>query len=214
MNDNGQKKPNSRAGCVVGIAAVFLMLIGLVLIVWSGRSEEHSQGFIIAGIAFFMLPLLLIPAMTLIPQKVRGVNEVPKKERIFQNLLITSFLMAIGGFLGAIAACYIEMIPLAVVFGIIAAVGFITASIVSAVHTRVTGKQGMTIELFPTDPEQDARDREAVSGVINKVLKKEEGLSAEERERELQRIEQQDRITGSGMTKEQVEEYENRKRGG
>lgn len=213
MNDNGQKKPNSRAGCVVGIVTVLAMLIGLVLIVWSRRSE-HAQGFITAGIALFLLPILAIPAMTLIPQKARGVKEVPKKERLLQNLMMMSFIMAFGGFLGAFAAGYIEKTALVIMFGVIAAVGFISVIIVSAIHTRVTGKESMTIELFPTDPEQDKQDMETAREILGGVFKKEEGLSAEERERELQRIEEQDRAAGAGMTKEQVEEYENRKRGG
>lgn len=212
MDDNEQKKPGSRAGCVVGIVTILAMLLGLVLIVWSKRSEEHAPVFVISGVVIFMLPILAAFAMTLIPQKVRGVKESPKKERVFQNLMMLSAIMAFGGFLAAFASAYIENTALVIMFGVVAAVGFVSVIIVSAVHMRATGKSSMTIELFPTDPEQDKRDLEAAREIIGEVLKKEEKLSDEERERELRRIEEQDRITGSGMTREQVEEYENRKR--
>lgn len=207
-----RKKPSSRAGCVVGIVTVLFMLIGLVTIVWGSKSEERRSLFVALGVAFFLFPILGTLAMTLIPQKARGVKAVPKKERVLQILLVLSVLMALGGFLGALAAAFVEKIVLIIVFGVVAGVGFIGASIVSAVHTRVTGKNGMTIELFPTDPEQDKQDIETAREAMGTIFKPEERLSEEERERELARIERQDRMTGSGMTKEQVEEYENNKR--
>lgn len=137
------------------------------------------------------------------------------KERVLQKLMILSVIMAFGGFLSAIAIGQTENVKMTIFFGIVAAVGFISVFIVSAVHTHVTKKQSMTIELFPTDPEQDKQDAETVREVMGEIFKKnEEGLSDEERERELRRIERQDRAMGAGMTREQVEEYENRKRSG
>lgn len=212
MNDNGQKKPNSRAGCIVGIVTVILMLIGLLLIVWSGKAGENAPFFVAAGVAVFLLPILGTLLMTLIPQKARGVNAVPKKERVMQILLVLSVVMAIGGFIGAIAAAFFEKTPLIIALGVTAGVGFLGAIIISSIHTKETGENGINIELFPTDPEQEKQDMETAREIIGGIFKTEERLSDEERERELQRIEQQDRMMGNGMTKEQVEEYENRKR--
>lgn len=214
MNDNGQKKPNSRAGCVVGIVTVLLMLIGLLLIVWSKKAGGNAPVFVAAGVAVFLFPLLGTLLMTLIPQKARGVNAVPKKERVMQILLVVSVIMVIGGFIGALAAAFLEKTPLIIALGVTAGVGFLSVIIISSIHTKETGENGMTIELFPTDPEQDKQDIETAREILGEVIKKEERLSDEERERELQRIEQQDRMMGNGMTKEQVEEYENNKRGG
>lgn len=214
MNDNGQKKPSSRAGCVVGIVTVLLMLIGLLLIVWSGKAGENAPFFVAAGVAVFLFPLLGTLLMTLIPQKARGVKAVPKKERVRQILLVVSVIMVVGGFIGALAAAFFEKTPLIIALGVTAGVGFLGAIIISSIHTKETGENGINIELFPTDPEQEKQDMETAREILGEVIKKQERLSDEERERELQRIEQQDRLTGNGMTREQVEEYENNKRGG
>lgn len=199
---------------MVGIVTVLLMLIGLLLIVWSGKAGENAPFFVAAGVAVFLFPLLGTLLMTLIPQKARGVKAVPKKERVRQILLVVSVIMVVGGFIGALAAAFFEKTPLIIALGVTAGVGFLGAIIISSIHTKETGENGINIELFPTDPEQEKQDMETAREILGEVIKKQERLSDEERERELQRIEQQDRLTGNGMTREQVEEYENNKRGG
>lgn len=212
MNDNGQNKPSSRAGCVVGIVTVLLMLIGLLLIVWSGKAGEKAPVFVAVGVAVFLFPLLGTLLMTLIPQKARGVKAVPKKERVRQILLAASVIMVIGGFIGALAAAFFEKTPLIIALGVTAGAGFLGAIIISSIHTKETGENGINIELFPTDPEQDKQDMDAAREILGEVIKKEERLSDEERERELRRIDEQNRQLGNApMTKEQVEEHEDRK---
>lgn len=91
-----------------------------------------------------------------------------------------------------------------IISGCVAAVGFIGVIITSLVNKRVTGNDSVTIQLFP----EDEKSREVTEKVLGKVLKPEDRLSAEERECELERIEKN---TVGAMTKEQVEEYENKR---
>lgn len=74
--------------------------------------------------------------------------------------------------------------------------------ITAAVNKRVTDNDSVTIQLFP----EDEKNREVTERVLDKVLKHEDRMSDEERE--LERIEKN---TVGAMTKEQVEEYENKR---
>lgn len=205
---SNEKKKFGKAGCIVGIATVILMFAGIMMTCYSVRLG--ADGLLVSGIILFMLPLIVIPILTMLPSRLRGVEEVPRKERVIQLLMMLFVVMLISGFLAAVIMGMTaseddseNALPF-IISGCAAAVGFVGVIITAAVNKRVTGKDSVTIQLFP----EDEKSREVTEKVLGKVLKPEERLSAEERERELERIEKN---TVGAMTKEQVEEYENKR---
>lgn len=202
-----EKKKFGKAGCIVGIGAVVLMFAGIMTVCYAARLE--ADGLFVPGIIMIMLPLIVIPIMTMLPAKLRGVDEVPRKERAIQIFMMLFVVMLVSGFLAAIIIGMTtgepetveDALPL-IITGSTAAVGFIGVLIMSVVNKRVTGNDSVTIQLF----HEEEKSREITEKVLDKLL--EGRLPAEERERELERIEKN---TVGAMTKEQVEEYENKR---
>ena len=204
----GDKKKFGMAGCITSIAAVVLMFAGIMMTCYSVKLG--ADGLLIPGIILTVLPLIIIPILTMLPAKLRGVSEIPRKERIIQMLMMLFLVMLLAGFVTVIVMGVSiseedsdNALPF-IISGGAAAVGFVGVFVMAFVNKHVTGKDSMTIQLFP----EDENSREVTEKVLDKVLKPENRLSAEERERELERIEKN---TVGAMTKEQVEEYENGK---
>lgn len=204
-----EKKKFGKAGCITALGAVVLMFAGIMMVCYSVRLGG-AKGLLVPGIILTMLPLIVIPILTMLPARLRGVDEVPRKERAIQLLMMLFVVMLVVGFLTAIIMGMSgseddseNALPI-IIAGCVAAVGFIGVLITAAVNKRITGNDSVTIQLFP----EDEKSHEITEKVLEKVLKPEERLSAEERERELERIEKN---TVGAMTKEQVEEYENKR---
>lgn len=207
MND--KKNKLGKAGCITAIAAVVLMFAGILMTCYSVRLG--NSGLLVPGVILALLPLIAIPIMAMLPTKLRGVDEVPRRERAVQLFMLLIMVMLFAGFLTGFIMVMTspgdntDVTPI-IISGGVAAVGFIGVIVTAAVNKRVTGKDTVTVQLFP----EDEKSREMTEKILDKVLKPENRLSAEERERELDRIEKN---TVGAMTKEQVEEYENRKHG-
>lgn len=202
------KKKFGKAGWIAALGTVVLMFAGIMMTCYSVKLG--AGGLLIPGIILAILPLIVIPILAMLPAKLRGVDEVPRKECAVQLLMMLFAVMLVVGFLtGMIMGMSASeddsenVLPI-IISGCAAAVGFVGVIIMAAVNKRVTGKDSVTIQLFP----EDEKSREVTEKVLDKVLKPEDRLSAEERERELERIEKN---TVGAMTKEQVEEYENKR---
>lgn len=204
-----RKTSLAKRGCITAISAVVSMFAGIMMTCYLVRLG--NRGLLVTEIILALLPLIAIPIMAMLPAKLRGVDEVPRRERSVQLFMLLFMVMLFAGFLTGFIMVMTspgddtDVTPI-IISGCVAAVGFIGVIVTAAVNKRVTGKDTVTVQLFP----EDEKSREMTEKVINKVLKPENRLSAEERERELDRIEKN---TVGAMTKEQVEEYENRKHG-
>ena len=203
-----EEKKFNKAGCIAVIGTLVSLFAGIMMVCYAAILGVH--GLLIAGIILVILPFIIIPILTMLPARLRGVEEVPRKERIIQMLMMLFLVMLLAGFVTAIVMGMSiseedsdNALPF-IISGGAAAVGFVGVFVMAFVNKHVTGKDSMTIRLFP----EDEKSREVTENVLDKVLKPENRLSAEERERELERIEKN---TVGAMTKEQVEEYENKK---
>ncbi|MBD5129590.1 MAG: hypothetical protein HDT43_06665 [Ruminococcaceae bacterium] len=204
----GDKKKLGKAGCISAVASVVLMFTGIMVTCYSVKLGTDK--LLVLGIILSVLPLIAVPILTLLPAKLRGVEEVPRGERIIQMLMMLFFVMLIVGFVTALVMAWSvseddleKDLPL-IISGCVAAVGFVGVIVTFFVNKRVTGKDSVTIQLFP----ENEKTQEVSEIILDKVLKTADKLSAEERERELERIEKN---TVGAMSKEQVEEYENKK---
>lgn len=215
-----KKKYGSKFGTIMGWSLTALFLLGLVITFWAAKGSEElgkpGSGRLTAGLLMMGAAVLVISSLPLLPAKLRGVDEVPKKIRVIQVFTTIFLWAALGGFAVLAYNCVQE--PQNTLWCCIGAGIFLAAF---AGLWLVTSIRDKLIERGEAKPdadvimraESDIHESEFGKELINKVLGVgDERLSEEERESELQRIEEQDRKAGVvTMTKEQVEEYENRK---
>ena len=82
----GDKKKFGTAGCIASIATVVLMFAGIMMTCYSVKLG--ADGLLVPGIILTVLPLVIIPILTMLPARLRGVAEIPLKERIIQMLMM------------------------------------------------------------------------------------------------------------------------------
>lgn len=124
-------------------------------------------------------------------------------------LVIVSTLMA---FLGILTAFGLVLLAhrnkvLYIIANICAILGIVGGWFFIKKYRELAGKYTIRIEVFPSDEEfeQSAYNTLNKMGTVDTVLD-------EEQEREMERIDEQNRQSGNApMTKEQVEEHEDRK---
>lgn len=150
-----EKKKFGKAGCIASIATVVLMFAGIMMVCYSVKLE--AGGLLVPGIILAMLPLIVIPILTMLPAKLRGVAEVPRKERDVQLFMMLFAVMLLAGFLTGFIMVMTnseddrENVAPIIISGCVAAVGFIGVIITSLVNKRVTGNDSVTIQLFSED---------------------------------------------------------------
>lgn len=202
------KKGGSWFGILSALAIIVLFGLGLWNMFKSIFDKENDSrllfGLILCGAAVvfvFIIPLL--------PAKLRGGNKAPFKVRLLQILESLFSLTGVGG----LAAMFYFTVQEpknnneALIGGGVFVLGFAIAVAVNKIMDKL-------IERGEADPEDkllfDSEDEDKYKDMVykNPEFFGEDGLSDEERERELNRIEGQD---DSSMNKAEVELHEDLK---
>ena len=203
----------TKIGWIISTGVVIIMMIGIFYI-YSGSLTSMTingvGGSVLTGFLIFMAPPLVLLSMALLPEKMRGVKKKPRRLRAMEILVIVSTLMTVGGSLtvfGLVGFGRRDKV-LYIIASSCVVLGFVGLFIFTKKYRDLAGTYTIRIEVFPSDEEFEKSAYNALNkmGVVDTVLD-------DEQERELRRIEEQDRQAGIvHMTKEQVEEYEKRKR--
>ena len=219
---SNKKKYGSKFGTVTGLIMAALLISGILFMFASKASGEVplspgswrlNTGMVLFGLTFVMAAIL-----PFLPAKLRGVEWIPLKYRIIQCIISFSVLFMVGGFAWVIYSMMRDpdneqnysALKGAGVFVLGFAMAWIAASIRNKILEHDAAAPDVTTFMRA---ESDIHESEFGMDILKKLTGNENVLSPEERERELRRIEEQDRQAGiSSMTKEQVEEYEKRKR--
>lgn len=218
---SGKKKYGSKFGTVTGLIMAALLISGVLFMLaskssgevpLSPRSRRLTTGMILFGLAVVMAAIL-----PFLPAKLRGVEWIPLKYRIIQCVISFSVLFMVGGFAWIIYSMMqdpdneqnYDALKGAGVF----ALGFILAWIAAAVRDKILEHDDAAPDVTTImRAESDIHESDFGIDILKKLTGEENVLSPEERERELRRIEEQDRQAGvAPMTRKQVEEYEKRK---
>lgn len=204
------KKIFTKIGFIISTVVVIVITGGILFAYFGNKVDDGNHSLVMTGILIAVAPVLVVLAMALLPEKMRGVKKKPRRLRAMEILVIVSMLMAFGGFFSVFGI--LVFARGAKVFYIFASscvvLGFVGQFIFTKKYRDLAGKYTIQIEVFPSDEkfEKAAYNTLNKMGVVDTVLD-------DEQERELRRIEEQDRQAGIvSMTKEQVEEYEKRKR--
>ncbi|MDE7230703.1 MAG: hypothetical protein K2N56_09505 [Oscillospiraceae bacterium] len=202
----------TKIGWIISAGVVIIMMIGIFYI-YSGSLTSMTingiGGSVLTGFLIFMVPPLVLLSMALLPEKMRGVKKKPRRLRAMEILVIVSTLMTVGGVLtvcGLVGFGRRDKV-LYIIASSCVVLGFVGLFIFTKKYRDLAGKYTIRIEVFPSDEEFEKSAYSALNkmGVADTVLD-------DEQERELRRIEEQDRQAGIvHMTKEQVEEYEKHK---
>ncbi|MCM1167867.1 MAG: hypothetical protein NC401_17925 [Ruminococcus sp.] len=216
---SNEKKYGSRFGTVLGLILAGLLLAGILTMIFASLKggELASRQFII-GLVMVGASIVGVMLLPLFPSKLRGVDELPRKARAMQIMISVFTLAALGGFVMILVGSSREPANVtAVVTGVgMFLIGFAADCITAKIRAKMIQKGEIPDDSHVVmRAESDVPDALTGLAAVNKLLGHGgETLSPEERERELRRIEEQDRMAGIvHMTKEQVEEYEKRKRG-
>lgn len=198
----------TKIGWIISIAAAIVMIGGIFFAYFGNKADDDKHSLATFGILIAVAPVLILTAMALLPEKMRGVKKKPRRERALEILIILSILMTFGGMFSI--AGILVFVPgkkgLSIA-AICAFAGGLAAIELMPIYRRVTNKYTLKIEVFPSDKEAEKSAYNAPNkmGVADTVLD-------EEQEREMKRIDKQNRQSGNAlMTKEQVEEHEDRK---
>ena len=202
----------TKIGWIISTGVVIIMMIGIFYI-YSGSLTSTTingiGGSVLAGFFIFMAPPLVLLSMALLPEKIRGVKKKPRRLRAMEILVIISTLMAFVGTLtvfGLVAFGHKDKV-LYIIASICAVLGIVIGWFFIRKYRELAGKYTIRIEVFPSDEEFEKSAYNALNkmGVADTVLD-------EEQEREMERIDEQNRQSGNApMTKEQVEEHEDKK---
>lgn len=218
---SNKKKYGSKFGTMTGLIMAALLILGVLFMLASKRSGEVplSPGSwrLTTGMILFGLSIVMAAILPFLPAKLRGVESIPLKYRIMQCMLSFSVLFMVGGFAWIIYSMMqdpdneqnYDALKGAGVF----ALGFTIAWITAVVRDKMLEHDDAAPDVTTImRAESDIHQSEFGMDILKKLTGKENVLSPEERERELRRIEEQDRQAGvAPMTKEQVEKYENQK---
>lgn len=202
----------TKIGWIISTGVVIIMMIG-IFYVYSGSltfmTNNGIGSIVVTGFFIFMTPPLVLLAMALLPEKMRGVKKKPRRLRAMEILVIVSTLMSFVGFLtvfGLVLFAHRDKV-LYIIASICAVLGMLGGFFFVRKYREISGKYTIRIEVFPSDEEFEKSAYNALNkmGVADTVLD-------EEQEREMARIDEQNRQSGNApMTKEQVEEHEDRK---
>ncbi len=204
------KEMFTKIGFIASAVVAIVMIGGILFAQFGNRADDDNHSLVVIGILIAVAPVLVLLAMALLPEKIRGVKKKPRRLRAMEILVIVSMLMAFGGFFSVFGILvFARGAKVLYIFASSCVVlGFVGLFIFTKKYRDLAGKYTIRIEVFPSDEEFEKSAYNALNkmGVVDTVLD-------DEQERELRRIEEQDRQAGIvHMTKEQVEEYEKRKR--
>lgn len=208
VNPEG-KEIFTKIGFIVSTVVVIVMIGGILFAQFGNKVDDGNHSLVVAGILIAVAPVLVLLAMALLPEKIRGVKRKPRRLRAMEILVIVSMLMAFGGFFSVFGILvFARGAKVLYIFASSCVVlGFVGLFIFTKKYRDLAGKYTIRIEVFPSDEEFEKSAYNTLNkmGVVDTVLD-------DEQERELRRIEEQDRQAGIvHMTKEQVEEYEKHK---
>ncbi len=220
---SNKKKYGTKFGTIFGWIMAALLISGILFMfasVTSGEVPLSPESWRLnTGMVLFGLTSVMAAILPFLPAKLRGVEEVSLKIKIIQFIISLSVLLMVGGFAWIIYSMMrdpdnkqnFSALIGAGIFVVGFAMAWIAASIRDKKAERGEAPQDVTVLMRG---ETDKLESETDDIVLRKLFGYDQnGLSPEERERELRRIEEQDRQAGIvPMTKEQVEEYEKRKR--
>lgn len=202
----------TKIGWIISTGVVIIMMIGIFYIYYGSLTSMTINGIggsVITGFFIFMVPPLVLLAMALLPEKMRGVKKKPRRLRAMEILVIVSTLMTFVGFLtafGLVLFAHRDKV-LYIIASICAVLGMLGGFFFDRKYRELAGKYTIRIEVFPSDEEFEKSAYNTLNkmGAVDTVLD-------EEQEREMERIDEQNRQSGNApMTKEQVEEHEDRK---
>lgn len=213
---SNEKKGGSKFPTIVITVVTLLFLWGFVTTLLGAFSKKENDprtyiGWIIIGAAILIRVLI-----TLMPAKLRGVEKQPFKVRILQILQSLSFIILIGGL---VVMFYFTIkypddnpnIPALYGAGIFL-FGFVSAPLSHAIIGRLIdrGEASPDANDDLNTGSEPLSEEELNKGIVIKGVDSygEDPLSDEERERELRRIEEQEQVRNSPMTREQVELHE------
>lgn len=202
----------TKIGWIISTGVVIIMMIGIFYIYSGSLTSMTINGIgrsVLTGFLIFMVPPLVLLSMALLPEKMRGVKKKPRRLRAMEILVIVSTLMAFAGSLTAFGLVGFGRRDkvLYIIAGICAVLGMLGCFFFVRKYRELAGKYTIRIEVFPSDEEFEKSAYNALNkmGVADTVL---DG----EQEREMERIDEQNRQSDNApMTKEQVEEHEDRK---
>lgn len=199
----------TKIGFIVSTVVVIVMIGGILFAQFGNKVDDDNHSLVVAGILIAVAPVLVLLAMALLPEKIRGVKKKPRRLRAMEILVIVSMLMAFGGFFSVFGILvFARGAKVLYIFASSCVVlGFVGQFIFTKKYRDLAGEHTIQIEVFPSDEEFEKAAYNTLNkmGVVDTVLD-------DEQERELRRIEEQDRQAGIvHMTKEQVEEYEKHK---
>ncbi|MDE7230702.1 MAG: hypothetical protein K2N56_09500 [Oscillospiraceae bacterium] len=217
-----KKKYGSKFGTVTGLIMAALLILGIFFMFASKTSGETplsprswrlNTGMVLFGLTFVMAAIF-----PFLPAKLRGVEEVSLKIKVIQCIISISVLFMVGGFAWVIYSIMQDPDNKQNFSALIGAGVFVLGFAMAWIAASIRDKKVERGEVPPDvttimRAESDIHESEFGMDILKKLTGNENVLSPEERERELRRIEEQDRQAGVvPMTKEQVEEYEKRKR--
>lgn len=218
---SNKKKYGSKFGTMTGLIMAMLLISGVLFMLFSKASGEvplrPGSWRLTTGMILFGLSIVIAAILPFLPAKLRGVDRIPLKYRVMQCIISFSVLLMVGGFAWIIYSMmgdpdndqnYGALIGAGVF-----ALGFIIAWIAAVIRDKILEHDDAAPNVTTImRVESDIHESEFGMDILKKLSGEENVLSPEERERELRRIEEQDRRAGvAPMTKEQVEEYEKHK---
>lgn len=194
----------SRIGWVLSTAALIVMIGGILFAYFGDKIDDENHSLAVLGILIAVAPPLILLAMALLPEKMRGVKKKPRRLRALEVLTALSVLLVFTGIFSTagIIVFASDKKELILVAGIFAVLGVAGSMIFPKMYYRLTGSY-VQIELFPSDKEIE----NAAYNALNKI-----GVvdTDEAHERDLDDFER-NAAGDTFMTKDQVEEYENNK---
>lgn len=147
------KKIYTKIGWIISIAIVIVMFGGILLMYGGSIFSDNVFNLFAAGSVMVFSPVLILGVMALLPEKMRGVKKKPRRERALEILIIVSIIMTFGGFSSMIVTALIPGRKGLSAAVICAVVGAFAAMKLMPVYRRMTGKNTLRIEVFPSDEE-------------------------------------------------------------